>query len=119
MIVLALAWPLAAAEPQIHKGTVMSASGGRLVLKDMAGKEQSFTVDGMTKITVHGKPGKLEDLEETMAVQVATEANGKVLAVSTIDKEKSKGHRPAATARSGGVEVSETAAPLVRIVVGS
>ena len=94
VIGLALVWPLAAAEPQIHKGTVMSASAGRLVMKDMAGKELSFTVDAMTKITVHGKPGKLEDLQETMPVQVATEANGKVLAVSTIDKEKKSRRRP-------------------------
>jgi hypothetical protein len=92
---LALALPLAAAEPQIHKGTVVSASGGRLVLKDMAGKEQSFTADAMTRITVHGKPGKLEDLQETMPVQVATEATGKVLTIATIDKDKRKDPRPA------------------------
>ena len=94
LIAGALAWPLAAAEPQIHKGTVMSASAGRLVMKDMAGKEQSFMVDAMTRITVHGKPGKLEDLQETMPVQVATEATGKVLTISTIDKEKGKTSPP-------------------------
>ncbi len=85
-----LAWSVTAAEPQMHKGTVMSASVGRLVMKDMAGKEHSFAVDAMTKITVHGKPGKLEDLQETMPVQVTTEEKGKVLAISTIDSEKSK-----------------------------
>jgi hypothetical protein len=94
---LALARPLDAAEPQIHKGTVMSASAGRLVMKDMAGKEMSFAVDAMTKITVHGKPGKLEDLQATMPVQVATEASGKVLSVSTIDMEKGSARRPVAT----------------------
>ena len=94
VIGLALAWPLFAVEPQIHKGTVMSASAGRLVMKDMAGKEQSFMIDAMTKVTVHGKPGKLEDLQETMPVQVATEASGKVLSVSTIDKEKASARRP-------------------------
>jgi hypothetical protein len=91
---LALAWPLGAAEPQIHKGTVMSTAAGRLVMKDMAGKEQSFMIDPMTKITVHGKPAKLEDLQETMPVQVATEASGRVLSVSTVDKEKGNARRP-------------------------
>jgi hypothetical protein len=77
-----------AAEPQMHKGTVLSASAGRLVMKDHMGKEQYFAVSDVTKVTVNGKPGKLEDLQETMPVQVTTDEKGKVLAVSTIDKEK-------------------------------
>jgi hypothetical protein len=77
-----------AADPQMHKGTVLSASAGRLVMKDHAGKEQYFAVTEVTKVTVNGKPGKLEDLQETMPVQVTTDEKGKVLAVSTIDKEK-------------------------------
>jgi hypothetical protein len=78
----------AAAEPQIHKGTVVSAKGTTLVMKDMTGKEQSFTVEPATKVTVNGKPGKLEDLQETMPIQVTTDEKGKTLAVSTVDKEK-------------------------------
>jgi len=111
VVCLALAWPLAAAEPQIHKGTVMSASAGRLVMKDMAGKEQSFVIDAMTRITVHGKPGKLEDLQETMPVQVAAEGSGKVLSVSTIDKEKRSG-RSAAPAVMRAVEFAAEQAQL-------
>ena len=76
------------AEPQMHKGTVISASAGRLVMKDTAGKEQNFAVSDVTKVTVNGRPGKLEDLQETMPVQVTTDEKGKVLAVSTMDKEK-------------------------------
>ncbi len=75
-------------EPQFVKGTVVSASTNRLVMKDSGGKEQSFTIDHATKVTVNGQPGKLEDLQETMPVQVATDEKGKVLTVSTIDKEK-------------------------------
>ena len=77
-----------ALEPQLIKGTVVSASAMRLVMKDRAGKEQSFTIDHATKVTVNGQPGKLEDLQETMPVQVATDEKGKVLTVSTIDKDK-------------------------------
>lgn len=75
-------------DPQLHKGTVVSAGGGKLVMKDTSGKEQSFTVDGFTKITVNGKPGKLEDLQETMPIQVTTDEKGKTLSISTVDKDK-------------------------------
>jgi hypothetical protein len=77
-----------ASEPQLHTGTVVSASAGKIVLKDEAGKDQSFQVESTAKITVNGKPGRLEDLELTMPVQVAMDENGKVLAVSTIDMHK-------------------------------
>jgi hypothetical protein len=80
-----------AGDPQMHKGTVVSAGDGRLVMKDSAGKEQSYSVDTVTKITVNGKPGRLEDLQETMPVQVTTDEKGKVLAVSTMDKDKRTG----------------------------
>ena len=75
-------------EPQIHKGTVVSATAMRLVMKDAMGKAQSFTIDHTTKVTVNGQPGKLEDLQETMLSHVALDENGKVLTVSTVDKEK-------------------------------
>jgi hypothetical protein len=77
-----------AADPQLTKGIVVSATGNSLVIKDMAGKQQSFMTDAATKITVNGKPGKLDDLQETMRVQVTTDEKGKVLAVSTIDTDK-------------------------------
>jgi len=77
-----------ALEPQFHKGTVVSASVNRLVMKDTTGREQNFTIDHVTKVTVNGQPGKLEDLQETMPVQVGTDEKGKVIVVSTIDKEK-------------------------------
>jgi hypothetical protein len=79
---------LPAAEPQMVKGTVVSASGGKLVMKDSSGKEQSFTVDAVTKITINGKPGKLEDLQETMPIQVTTDEKGKTLSIATVDKDK-------------------------------
>jgi hypothetical protein len=80
-----------AGEPQIKKGTVVSASNNSLVIKDTGGKEHSYSVDAVTKITVNGKPGRLEDLQETMPIQVTTDEKGKVLAVSTMDKDKRSG----------------------------
>jgi len=77
-----------AAEPQLHKGTVVSAASGKLVMKDTTGKEQSFAVDSTTRITVNGKPGRLEDLQETMAIQVTTDEKGKTLSITTMDKDK-------------------------------
>ena len=92
-----------ALEPQLHKGTVVSAGSGKLVIKDTAGKEQSFTVDAVTKITVNGKPGKLEDLQETMPIQVTTDEKGKTLSIATVDKDKG--------ARKGRVLVALAIAP--------
>jgi hypothetical protein len=76
------------AEPQMHEGIVVSAGAEKLTIKDKAGKDQSFVIDGTTRVTVNGKPGRLEDLKESMRVQVMTDDKGKVLTVSTVDKEK-------------------------------
>jgi hypothetical protein len=80
--------PAIAADPTIHEGTVMSAGAGKLVMKDSAGKELSHTISTETKITVHGKPGKLEELKMGMRIKVMTAGKDKVLAVSTVDDEK-------------------------------
>jgi hypothetical protein len=77
-------------DPQLHKGTVVSASATRLVMKDTGGREHSFPIEAGTKVTINGKPGNVEDLKTMMPVQVATDAMGKVLTVSTMDREKSR-----------------------------
>ena len=82
---------MALAEPHVHRGNVVSASATKLVLKDGAGAEQSFTVEPGVSVTVHGKPGKLEDLQQTMPISVTTDEKGKVLAVATVDKHKRSG----------------------------
>lgn len=80
--------PVWSADPQMHEGTVVSAGAGKLTIKDKGGKDQSFAVDGTTRITVNGKPGRLEELKESTRVQVMIDDKGKVLTVATIDKEK-------------------------------
>ena len=77
-----------AADPQLHEGTVVSAGAGKVVIKDKAGKDQSFAVDAATRVTVNGKPGRIEDLKESTRVQVMIDDKGMVLSVATIDKEK-------------------------------
>src|SRR4029079_16906760 len=93
LVVLFLAGAAMALEPQLYKGSVVSAGAGKLVMKDTAGKDQSFSVDSATKIMVNGKLARLEDLQETMLVQVTTDEKGKVLAISTIDKDKKSDKR--------------------------
>ena len=88
LVVLWLASAALALDPQLYKGSVVSAGAGKLVMKDTAGKDQSFSVDAAAKIMVNGKLGRLEDLQETMLIQVTLDEKGKVLAVSTIDKDK-------------------------------
>jgi hypothetical protein len=81
-----------AAEPQIHKGAVISAGDGRLVLRDASGKEQTHLVSKETKITINGRIGRLEELTPTTLVRVTTEGSDKVFSIATIDDDK---HFPA------------------------
>lgn len=93
LALLGLAASSEAADPQMHEGMVVSAAAGKLTIKDKSGKDQSFVIDATTRVTVNGKPGRMEDLKESMPVQVMTDDKGKVLTVSTIDKEKEKGDK--------------------------
>lgn len=77
-----------AVEPQIHKGTVISASNGQLVLKDNSGREQTHLVSGETKITINGRVGRLEELKMSTKVRVTTEGGNKVVSVATVDDDK-------------------------------
>jgi hypothetical protein len=77
-----------AADPQTREGMVVSAGSGQLVVSDMAGKEQTHSVGTEAKVTVHGKPARLEDLKLGMRVRVTMEGPGKVLAVTTVDDLK-------------------------------
>jgi hypothetical protein len=76
------------AVPAAHEGTVVSVTANKLTMKDEAGKEHSHTVGADAKITVNGKPGKLEDLKMGVKIQVMTGEAGKVLSISTVDKVK-------------------------------
>lgn len=82
---------VARAEPRMHRGTVVSATAGRLVLKDETGAEKSYTVEREIRVMVHGKPARLEDLQETMPILVAVDEKGVVLTIATIDKNKRLG----------------------------
>src|SRR4029450_13237610 len=77
-----------AADPQTREGMVVSAGSSPLVISDMTGKEQTHNVGAEAKVTVHGKPARLEDLKLGMRVRVTMEGLGKVLAVTTVDDLK-------------------------------
>jgi hypothetical protein len=76
-----------AADPVTHEGMVLSAGGGKLTMKDKGGKEMTHAVGSEAKITVNGKPGKLEDLKLGTPIRVTTDGS-MVLAVATIDELK-------------------------------
>lgn len=75
-------------EPQTIEGMVVSASAGQVSVRTADGKEQSFKPDAMTRITVHGKPGKLEELSAGLQIRVMVDKQGKVISISTIDDRK-------------------------------
>lgn len=78
----------ATADPQVHEGMVVSASTGQLSMRAADGKEHMFKTNDMTRITVNGKPGKLEDLKSGMAIRVMLDAMKQVTAISTVDDRK-------------------------------
>ncbi|WP_425617354.1 hypothetical protein NA78x_001028 [Anatilimnocola sp. NA78] len=78
----------AAAEPQLHEGTVVSAGTGQVSMKTADGKEHVFKTNDTTRITVNGKPGKLEDLKPGIQIRVMTDQMNKVTSISTVDDRK-------------------------------
>jgi len=80
--------PTLAAEPQIYKGTVVSATNSQLVLKDATGREQTHLVSRETKVTINGRVGRLEELKMSTRVRVTTDGGDKVVSVSTVDDDK-------------------------------
>ncbi len=79
-----------ATEPHIHKGTVVSAGDGRLIMKDSAGRQHTHLVTKETKITINGRAGRLDELKPTTLIRVTTEGSDKVLAIATVDDDKQR-----------------------------
>lgn len=77
-----------AAEPQIHKGTVVSATASQLVVKDATGREQTHLVSRETKVTINGRVGRLEELKMSTRVRVTTDGGDKVVSIATVDDDK-------------------------------
>ncbi len=82
--------PARGADPKMFEGTVVSAKAGTLEIMENSGKSHSFKVGNEAKITVNGKPGKLEDLQLSMKIRVIVDAMDQVASVSTIDMLKQK-----------------------------
>jgi|GEM_PF-4599211 len=85
---LAVEPPMQDVEPMVVEGVVLSASAGQLSLRAADGKEHSFKPNSMTRITVHGKPGKLEDLKAGLQVRVMVDKQAKVISIATVDDRK-------------------------------
>lgn len=76
------------ADPIMLEGLVISAKAEKLVFQDKDNQQHNFTVEPNAKITINGKPGKLEDLQVGLRIRVVTEADGKVLSIATVDDVK-------------------------------
>lgn len=75
----------AADQQKSHEGTVVSAGNNKLEMKTDDGQDHSHMIDSSVQIMVHGKSGKLEDLQKGMRIRVTTDSDGKVTEVSTVD----------------------------------
>ena len=72
----------------VIEGVVVSAGVGQISVRAADGKEHSFKTNEMTRITVNGKPGKLEDLKAGIQVRVMVDKQAKVVSISTVDDRK-------------------------------
>jgi hypothetical protein len=79
-----------AAEADTHEGLVVSAGAGKLVMTGTDGKEHSYDIGEMVKITVNGHMGKLDDLKMGVRIRVTTDKTGRALNVATVDAIKSQ-----------------------------
>lgn len=77
-----------AEEANTHEGLVVSAGAGHLAMTGIDGKERSYDIGDMVKITVNGHMGKLEDLKAGTRIRVTTDKAGKALNVATVDATK-------------------------------
>lgn len=67
-----------------HTGTFVSATAGKMVMTDRAGKEHSHALAKDVKVTIDGKTGAVAGLKKGMTVSVTTDTNGAVTAISTV-----------------------------------
>lgn len=95
IVLLALGWlslgnvsPVFAEEADTHEGLVVSAGSGRLSMTANDGKQQSYDIGEMVKITVNGRMGRLEDLKVGSRIRVTTDKAGRALTVATVDALK-------------------------------
>ncbi len=80
--------PYRDSDPKTFEGVVVSAKAGMLEMTDSGGKSHSLKITDATKITVNGRPGKLEDLQLSAKIRVILDDTNQVVAVSTVDKVK-------------------------------
>ncbi len=84
-------------EHPTHNGTVVSATGGKLIMTGRGGKEHTHAMAKDAKITIDGKAGTLAGLKKGMHVTVTTDAKGNATAVSTVSAPAVTPTTPAGT----------------------
>lgn len=94
-LLISMGWLMAASctaavadEADTHDGVVVSAGNGRLSMTATDGKQQSYEIGEMVKITVNGHMGRLEDLKVGARIRVTSDKNGRVMDVATLDSNK-------------------------------
>ena len=77
-----------AEEADTHEGLVVSAGAGKLSMTGIDGKEHSYEIGDMVKITVNGRMGKLDELKTGVRIRVTTDKAGHAFNVATVDATK-------------------------------
>jgi hypothetical protein len=93
LLLAALAIALFVSQPILaddtHQGTVVKAANGKLTMKHKdGGAEHSHTLAPDAKVTIDGKPAKLEDLKAGYSITVTTKPGDKTVATKIEAKTK-------------------------------
>jgi hypothetical protein len=83
MIVLLIAPALVQAET--FAGKVVVAGSGKLTIVDKDGDNEDFIISSDTKITLNGKPGRLDQLKAGDSVKVTATVSGEKMAASQVE----------------------------------
>jgi len=76
------------AEEKTHEGMVVNAAQGKLTMTMEDGtKKHTHEVPATAKITVDGKPARLEDLKENFHIKVTTDENNVVKSIDARSKK--------------------------------
>lgn len=88
MAVVAVAtWaiPASAADPTVHQMKVVKAEADKLTVTDKDGKnQQTVAVPTTAKVTLDGKPCKVEDLKAGTDVKITTEKKGDAVVIVSV-----------------------------------
>jgi hypothetical protein len=91
-----------------HRGTFVSASGGKMVMTGHNGKQHTHPIAKDATVTIDGKSGALSGLKKGMHITVTTDKTGNVTSISNSVPKPVTAAKPVAPAKSAPAPATKT-----------